>query len=91
MLFTAFQYLPILDEELASHSHATHKKSPQHDSSEDNGTDQDNDNNDDNESDLDQFVEQGALLLVISKQTYSRPYFLYTSLKNSINTPPPKI
>lgn len=91
MIFTVFQYIPILEEELAAHSHVTQKKSDPKEPSDDNGADQDDDQNDDNESDLDHCVLQGSMLLVISKQSYIRPYFLYTSLKNSITTPPPKI
>lgn len=90
MLFTVFQYVPILEEEI--HASKTMSKKSNTASPEQDGAD--DDSGDDDEGDSDEFFNHSNyqnFKLSLSGTGFTAIPESYISLISSINTPPPKI
>jgi hypothetical protein len=88
MIFTLFQYIPILDEEFFSYSKELSKKSNEPESSEDDG---DGDSEDDItfEYSLNDLVKF-SYHIISSNKIYTKNK-IYNCLVEDIKSPPPKI
>jgi hypothetical protein len=89
MLFTVFQYLPLLEEEV----HASKSLGKKSDSSSDE-TDGGDDDSGDDENDTDDFFSHQHYNDFVLFSTYSKYLTFHENYKNlvfNITTPPPKI
>lgn len=89
MLFTVFQYIPILEEEI--HASKTMSKKANDTSSENDGAD---DDSGDDENDSDEFFSHcnyNSFQLFSTNSNFRIFHENYLSLVFNINTPPPKI
>jgi hypothetical protein len=95
MIFTVFQYVPILEEESPSHKTEMAKKAKQGDLADGDGNDADADddcNDNDSEQDLN-YSGSAFYTALFSAQSvrFSNRNNFYTYLLDSKDTPPPKI
>ena len=91
MLFTVFQYIPILEEEI--HASKTMSKKVDNTSNEKDSNSSD-DSGDDDENDTDEFLNHfsyHSFDLSVSTSKFNIHKENYLSLIPTINTPPPKI
>ena len=90
MLFTVFQYIPILEEE----THASKTMSKADDTANEKDSNDSDDSGDDDENDTDEFYNHSSsnsFSLFSSSSEFVIYQENYLSLVFTINTPPPKI
>lgn len=90
MLFTIFNYLPILEEETVGHRVEMAKKGNSNDCSNNDG-ENDGDTDDNNESAVDAFYETGLLVKLSTAQYFYTKNKSYRHLYANTITPPPKL
>jgi hypothetical protein len=89
MLFTVFQYMPILEEEI--HALKSLDKKTDTPDNEKNSSDDDSGDDDNDTDELFNCTNGADLNLIFSNTKYRPVKDTYQSLVSTINTPPPKI
>jgi hypothetical protein len=93
MIFTVFQYLPLLEEETAGNGIEISKKTQQQDSSDGDTASTDGDSNEDDDSEQEMnycSTNTYALLNVYATSNFYIPPSFYTYHLEQKDTPPPK-
>lgn len=91
MLFTVFQYLPLVEEDIHNFKTALTKKSGNTGSDGDNGSDRDNDSNEDN---FEIFTPVNGLEFnsaELNKNIFYYKNVIYNNQSVNLTSPPPKI
>ncbi len=94
MIFTVFQYIPLLEEETHGHKTELTKKVKQGNLSDGDGdsSDEDSDNDDDSEQEFNYYYSDAYTYFHLSsKQHFSNTNNLYKYLLEHKDTPPPKV
>jgi len=94
MIFTVFQYVPILEEETPGHKVELAKKAKQGDLSDgdSDGADEDCDGDDDSEQEMNYYCSGAYTSFYVNKKSsFSNGNSFYKYLLEHKDTPPPKI